>query len=82
MFVKSSFQNLKTMQTELVLFLKISNIIIWRKKLRSSVLKTGLNYLGNTTVIYNLRVLTNSFVDMLAKRGSSMKGDIFNWGDS
>ncbi|KAK3169154.1 hypothetical protein Dsin_000058 [Dipteronia sinensis] len=39
-----------------------------------------LHYLSNTVVLYNSRA-TNSFADLLAKKGSSRNGDFIQWGD-
>ncbi|KAK3188956.1 hypothetical protein Dsin_028517 [Dipteronia sinensis] len=43
-------------------------------------IRKNLSKLGNMEVIYNARV-TNSFADMIAKRGSNMEGDLFVCGD-
>ncbi|KAK3219556.1 hypothetical protein Dsin_013526 [Dipteronia sinensis] len=41
-------------------------------------IRCKLKILGNTSVVYNSRS-SNSFVDMLARRGSSLKEDIICW---
>ncbi|KAK2653607.1 hypothetical protein Ddye_013463 [Dipteronia dyeriana] len=43
-------------------------------------IRNNLTKLGNMEVIYNARA-TNSFADILAKRGSNMEGDLFVCGD-
>ncbi|KAK3212638.1 hypothetical protein Dsin_017344 [Dipteronia sinensis] len=40
-----------------------------------------LNEMGNTVVVFNSRA-SNSFADMLAKRGSTRTGDVVEWGGS